>query len=69
MSGSTSIDQLPVSPPIDENIKLETTEINRKIDNPMAELQKQREADMQAQPAAEGKRQSRSTLERYKPAC
>ena len=48
MSGSTSIDQLPVSPQTDENVKLETTEINRKIDNPMAELQKQREADMQA---------------------
>jgi hypothetical protein len=54
MSGSTSIDQLPLSPQTDETVKLETMEINRKIDNPMAELQKQREADMQAQPAADG---------------
>lgn len=46
MSGTTSLDDLPVSPQSEANIQLNTTETNVKIDSTVNKMQAQRQADI-----------------------
>ena len=46
MDGTTSLDDLPTSPQTEENIQLETTEKNVKIDSNISDIRAQRQAEI-----------------------